>query len=739
MAEPDDKNVERVRALLSPVNVAIVGASDKPGSWSRRVFQTLTRHNFKGGIYPVNPRGGIVWERECHASLEALPEKPDHVVVLVPGAAAVEAIRDAGRAGARSATVFSSGFGEGGGEAGRELGAALALAVRESGLAVSGPNCMGNLAAPFGFVTLPDDRITELPVGPVGLFGQSGGIVMAIFRALRSRGIICSHALTTGNEAGLAAPDYIRFMAADPHVKVICCFIEAIRDADDFLGALDTARRAGKPVIAIKIGGSRASRAAALAHTGSLAGSLASFDALCGPRGLIRAGAIDELVELAEYFVHARAPRGARAGAITFSGGLKGLLLEGAERHGVEFPALAKETTAALAGQLGVGTSLGNPVDAGFAALSSSDVYFNCVRILLDDPNIDVLLVQEELPLREGQNLKAGNLRTVDAMAAEGGKSVSGKSVSGKPVSGKPVAVVSMASYMYSDFTREFRQGFPHLPVLHEADKALKCIAQAARYGAALAAEAPPAADVSPLSADETACLAEAVKGPGGLSLLGEAASKRLLTLNGIAAPREAAADSAEGAALAARAVGFPVVMKLVSDDVAHKSDVGGVILGIVDEAGARAAFAAIRAGLARARPGAHFGGVLVARQVIGGLELVIGAHRDPEMGLVTMFGAGGVLLELIADVRFGPVPLSAAQARAMIAGTKAGALLKGYRGAAALDAEAAAQALVSLSRLAARLGGRLESIDVNPLTALPAGQGVVALDALVALRDGFE
>ena len=308
MSNADLKNVEKVRALLSPGNVAIVGASDRPGSWARNVYRALNRYNYSGDILPGNPRNASVWDRTCYPSLGDLPHRPDHVAILVPGAAAIEAVREAGRAGARSATIFSSGFGEGGDAAGRELGAQLAAAVRESGLAVSGPNCMGNLAAPFGFATLPDDRILDLPVGPVGLFGQSGGIVMAIFRALKNRGVTPSYALTTGNEVGLTTADYIRYMVTDDTVKVICCFIEAIRDADDFLAALDVARRAKKPVVAMKIGGSEASRAAALAHTGSLAGSLSSFDAVTRPLGLVRVDSIDEMVEVAEYLAHAQRP-----------------------------------------------------------------------------------------------------------------------------------------------------------------------------------------------------------------------------------------------------------------------------------------------------------------------------------------------------------------------------------------------------------------------------------------------
>ena len=276
-------SVQKVWALLNPSNVVIIGASDRPGSWSKNVWRALRRCGFEGKIYPVNPRAQTVWDGEtCYPDLAALPEPPDHVAVLVPGAAAIEAIRESGRAGARSATIFSSGFGEGGDEQGRALGSALKQAVEESGLAVSGPNCLGNLAARFGLCTIPDDRITDLPRGAVGLFGQSGGIVMAIYRALKSRGISPAYAITAGNEVGCTTADYIRYMIDDPDVKVICCFIEAIRDDADFLDACAQAFAARKPIVAMKIGGSQASREAALAHTGSLAGSLAAVRAGLG-------------------------------------------------------------------------------------------------------------------------------------------------------------------------------------------------------------------------------------------------------------------------------------------------------------------------------------------------------------------------------------------------------------------------------------------------------------------------
>jgi acetyltransferase len=714
-----EQRVAGVRALLGPRNIAIVGASDRPGNWSMRVFRSLKRFNFAGAIYPVNPRNATVWGGEtCYPSLQDLPEKPDHVVIIVPGAAAIDAVKQAGTVKARSATVFSGGFGEGGDPKGRALGAELKSAVEQAGLAVSGPNCMGNLAAPFRMMTIPDDRIVELERGPVGIVGQSGGIVMAIHRALLARGVTPGYAVTSGNEIGLHMGDYIRYLADDPDIRAIACFIESIKHAGEFKAACEYARDAGKPVVAVKIGGSEESRKAALAHTGSLAGSLECFDAVAETIGVVRVDTLDELVETVEYFTHAVPPKGPRLGAMTFSGGLKGLMLEAAERNGLSFPPLLPETNAKVSEVLGVGTSLGNPLDAGFAALSSSEAYFRCIEVLQQDPNIDVLILQEELPPAPRLNNKVENLKTVDKMVADGAR--------------LPIAVVSMISYMFTEHTKTFRQELEHLPVLQEVDKALKAVGRAGRYGLLRSQVEKPSGERKP---DVAPILDRRKPAADGLSVLNEADSKELLRAYGIASPREIAAADVEDAVRAAKAVGYPLVLKLLSAEVTHKSDIGGVILGIKTDDELRAAYARLAANLAAARPGAKLEQVLLAQQVPGGVELVLGVQRDPEIGPVLMFGTGGVLLELYKDVRFGAVPLPRWQAQEMISGTSAGALLKGYRGSPACDEASVLAALVALGRLTHDLGDRIESIDINPFVALPAGQGALALDALMVLR----
>jgi len=721
-----DRRTDGVGALLFPRNIAIVGASDREGSWSRGVWASLRRMKYGGAIYPVNPRYSTLWSGErCYPALGALPEPPDHVVVLVPGAAAVEAVLAAGDAGARSATVFTSGFGEGGGAASRSLGSRLEEAIRRTGLAVSGPNCLGNLSAAHRMLTIPDDRIAVLERGPVALFGQSGGIVMALHRTLASRGVAAGYAVTSGNEIGLAAADYIRFFAGDADTRVIACFIEAIRDPEDFLDACTAAREAGKPVVALKIGVSEAGRAAALAHTGALAGSLECFDAVAGAAGVVRMDTLDDMIEAIEFVAHAGVPAGPRIGAIAFSGGLKALLAEAAARNHVTFPELAEPTLARLREILGVGTSIGNPLDAGFTALSSREAYFRCIEAMQSDPGVDVLLLQEELPRVEGTNRKVENLREVNRLAAEGAY--------------KPMAVVSMLSYMLTDTSRSFRRELPQLPFLQEPSKALRAVAALGRYGASLrTARIRPRAPHTELRGKVAALTARArASRAGGLAVLDEADAKALLRLFGIPTPEESVVHSAEEAQAAAERIGCPVVLKLVSHEILHKSDVGGVVLDLQDGAAAREAFARLAESLPKRVPGARLERALVARQVSNAIEVLLGVQRDPEVGPVIMFGGGGTLLELYRDLAFGPVPLSAAQAEAMIERTRVGRILEGYRGAPRRDRAAVVAALVALARLAEELGDTVESIDVNPFAVMAEGRGGMALDALVVLRPG--
>ena len=708
----------KVAALVAPRNVVIVGASDRPGNWALRAWRNLQRYKFPGPIYLINPRRDEILGEKCYPDFAALPEPPDHILVVTPASAVADVLESGAAAGARSATVFSSGFGEAYDEAGAALGVRLREVIARTGLGVSGPNCMGNVCKPASFVTLTEDRPHDMNMGEVALVGQSGGVMIFINQALEERGMLARYLITSGNEAGLQVADYIAYFASDPALKVIIVYVEAVADLGRFIAACREARAAGKSVIAIKLGQSEEGRAAALAHTGSLAGTVAAFDAVAADAGVIRADTLDDAVELAELLAHTGAPSGRRLGAVTLSGAYRGLLLDAAERHGLSFPQLAPQTVASLEKVMGVGSLISNPIDGGFSVLSSPQAYKACIEAMQADPNIDMVLLQEAIPREPGSNRAEAYIKLVEDYVAEGGH--------------KPLSFVTLTSHGQTAHSRAIRHGAPHVSFLQEANKALRAIASGARRGEA---EALAGADAQTTA--EAPALAQELRAQAGLLLgplaLDEARSKALLAAYGVPLPQEGLAQDVEAAVALATRIGFPVVLKAVCATLTHKSDVGAVQLNLRDAEAVRAAWARIETNLAAHGFADALEGMLVAQMVTGGLELVMGVHRDPEMGPVIMGGSGGVLLELVRDVAFAAPPLNLAKAHDLIARTKAGALMKGYRGSGALDAQAYAQALVALGRMAHDLGDVLESIDVNPFLLLP--QGGVALDALVVLR----
>lgn len=706
-----------VEALLDPRNVVIVGATDKPGNWAQRCWRNLGRYGYGGAVYPLNPRREEVWGVRCYRSYAELPEPPDHLAVFVPAPFVEATLRQGAAAGARSATVVSAGFDESPDPAAVECGRRLSAAVAELGIAVSGPNCLGNFNGRARFVTMTDNRPQPTEAGPVAVVGQSGGLVMALKRTLEERGMAVGYVVTSGNEAGLKTADYIEYFTADPQTRIIVSYLEAVREPERFLAACAAARKAGKPVIVVKLGTSDHGRAAALAHTGALAGSIAAFDAVAGDAGAVRVATLDDVVEMVEYLLHARLPKGGGLGAMTFSGGLRGVLLDQAEANGLSFPPLAPRTRKRLEKLLGVGAVIGNPLDSGFGALTSRETYIRCVETMLDDPGVDTLLLQEELLRAPEGGDKEHNMRAVNELAAR---------------ARKPIAFVTMISHGLNDYARNLRDGLRHVAFLQEADKSLRTVRSVISYAMRSPRKAAGKRRRGWTAPPAVRRRLERTRGGPRPTPLSEVDSKALLRAYGVRTPRERLARSAAEAARIARGLGFPVVLKAAGADLTHKSDAGGVLLDVRTAAAVRQGYGAVLRNVARKAKGAAVDGVLVAEHAAGDLELVIGASRDPEMGPVVMFGSGGAALELYRDVAFAAPTLDEADAEALIARTRAARLMDGYRGAPALDRKAAARALVAVSRLACDLGRRLESIDVNPFVLRP--RGGVALDALVVL-----
>src|SRR3982075_3782471 len=452
--------VKRIHAMLHPRNIVLVGATDKPGNYAERIWNNLIKYQYEGGLFPVNSKRETIWGVPCYKDFASLPEKPDHVLVLVPARFAVQVIRDAAAAGARSATIVTSGFSELQDAESQRLAVELQQAVRETGLAVTGPNCLGNLSAGENLFTNIDDRIVTMEAGPVAIAGQSGAIVMAIRQALEDRGGGVGYMVATGNETGLETPDLMAYFAADPSIRVIVVYLEGVRNTKVFREACKAARAAGKPVIALKLGASEGGRAAAMAHTGALAGSIETFDAISTREGVIRVPGLDELIETTECFVHAAPPKGNRLAGVTLSGGKRGLLIDAFHSAGLSFAPLSEDASNKLARMLGPGSIVGNPLDAGFAAVVDPSVYMQSIKIMIDDPDTDIVIIDAELP-KAPHAIRERTLRIVNDMAA---------------AASKPVIYISAMSIGFTEFTKGLRKSLPHIAVMQGLDRAVGAI-----------------------------------------------------------------------------------------------------------------------------------------------------------------------------------------------------------------------------------------------------------------------
>ena len=700
--------------LFHPKNVVLVGASDRPGHWSQRVYDNLKRFGFAGKVFPVNPNRNDIWGTPCYPKLAALPEAPDHLAIFTPAETTIKILEDGGAAGARSATVYAAGFGEGGDPDGRKRGAQLRAAIARTGIAVVGPTCMGVACGAANFATVPDESLQQPMPGPVAIAVQSGAMATVINRAINDLGLKTAYLASCGSQLGCRISDFIDYFATLPELRVILCYIEGVPDAEHFLEAARRARANGKAVVVVKVGASESSRAAALAHTGSLAGSAEAFDAVAGSAGVIRFSSFEDAIEAVEFLARLPSPQGHNLAVMSNSGALRSLITEAAERTGATLAALSSATEASLSAILEQ-PKVSNPLDT--IRTIPAKQYAACIDTLVDAPEVDIVLVAEDLPIDNSVDRRLGNLLSIEGISQRA------ESL------GKTVVVFTPLLASPTDYGRSVREQIPHVPMLRGTERALHIVNTLARAAARplhAGAFAVPPADTDVVR--RWRARAATLDRPTALN---EVESKALLTEFGIPLPPERLVQIADEAAAAAQAIGFPVVLKAVSAALPHKSDAGLVFLNLTDADAVRQAAATITA-RAGSLP-ATLDGMLVAKQVAGGTEVVLGVQRDVEMGPVVMFGMGGIMVELFKDVRFAPATLDRDQARQMVRATRAGAVLAGFRGHEPGDIGALCDALVNLGRLARDLGDVIEAVDVNPL--LVREQGVVALDGLVVLR----
>ncbi|MBT0670842.1 acetate--CoA ligase family protein [Novosphingobium profundi] len=689
--------------LLNPRSVAIVGASDRPGSLGASVLKNLVGSDFPGVIHLVNPKREEIGGRPCVPDVAALPEGIDAAVLAIPQGAVLEAVRELAKKRCGSAVIFSAGFAEDGAD-GLARQEELARIAREAGMVIEGPNCLGlvnfdaNVA--LTFVELPEARAKG--ARKVGVVSQSGAMAAVLATTMIARDVPLSCYISTGNEAASGVEDYLDYLAADEGTAVIAMIVEHFRKPADFLAAVGRARARGKHVVLLHPGSSEAGRESAATHTGAMAGDHAVMETLVTRAGVILVEGLEELGDVAEMAL--RCPRlpGPDLAVVSESGALKAMMLDGAERLALTLPKLGDADSPALREALPPFVPVSNPLDITAQGLVDPTLYNRTIAALGGDPRIDTILV----PLIQTDTHTS---HVKFAAVAQAIADLDGA----KPI---VVAGVDEGGGVLADDIAAIRAlGVPYFPT---PERALKALARLAHGRAAVGSGAP----------------SEAVRidGPGPGEVIPEYRAKALLGPHGIRfSPGELATTAREARAIGAR-LGYPVVLKAQAAALSHKSDAGGVIVGIADGDALEAAWAKMQTEVAAARPGLVLDGLLVEAMGPRGVEMIVGARRDPSWGPVLLVGFGGVAAELLHDAVLLAPDLTREEIKAQIRTLRMAPLLEGFRGAPLADLDALASTVEALGAIV-RGTPEIGEVDLNPVLVLPQGEGALALDALIS------
>ncbi len=701
--------IKKTGEVLAPRSVAVIGASEDLTKFGGRIYKNLVHHGFTGAIYPINPKRDQLLGIKCYPSIDAAPTPPDMAVMAVPREMVKDAVQACADAGTRAAIVITAKFSDAGPE-GAALEREIVEVANAKGMRIIGPNCLGIISPANNLVLCasPALFVDHMPQGGIGLVSQSGALMATIFDRALARGIGFSHCFSIGNQADMDMCDFVDYLIADERTSIICTYIEGIKDAPRFMETARRAHAAGKPWLAVKAGRTEFGAAAAFSHTASLAGSYEAFSAACRDCGVLVMDDVDAMVLLAAGLGHYPAARPNNVAIVTTSGGGGAITADRLTDSGIPLAQLSRQSFDALSELYPENAAATNPIDMGTAKAGGSMlVGSGTIKAVIKDPDADLIL---------SALTTAPDVELLCRKFDEGTKEAKAEGFV------KPHIIVLQQGGS-ADGARSFLREQNSL-YTDSLDDAIRAIAAWRRLAETVPAPEP----VRPADMPQVALAAELSGG------VGEADTKAILAGHGIPVNRgEVVADAAQAEAVASRLEG-PFVVKIVSPDIVHKSDVGGVVLNLETPSDVAAAVTAMQASIAKVRPDAQIEGYLVQEMRTGKVELLIGARNDAQFGPMVIVGAGGVLVELLKDVSVARAPVSPEQARAMIEKLQIAKLMQGFRGSGPLDIDAAADAVSRVSWMVHDMGPRFLELDINPLLVAEAGKGCVAVDGRLLL-----
>jgi acetate---CoA ligase (ADP-forming) len=699
-----------LHTFFSPDSIALIGASRDPEKIPGRLLSMLRKNEFPGKLYPINPNYGDIEGLKCYPSIAAVGQPIDLAIVMIPARAVLGALRECATAGVKNAVIISSGFAEEGGDS-MVMQDAIADLARKTGMRISGPNAEGFYSEAQRVAATFSPTVDIKPDAPrliatrrrIGIVAQSGGIGFAIYHRAKALGIALSYVISTGNESDLGAGEFLDFMVQDSSTDVVLLFIEGIRDVEKFVAAARRAAETGKSVIVTKVGRSGAGERAAASHTASMAGWSAAYDAVFAKYGFIVSNDLDEAVTIAAVLTTNPMPKGDRVAVLTVSGGAGIWGADTVSMQGLQVPELSAAIQTEIRALIPSYGTARNPIDVTAQGVHSGGLQ-KSIDLLSASDEVDAVLVVLSLSSDARMPFKQAELKPV--------------------ISAQNKPIVFYSYTLPSQFARSelATSGVVVLSGLTHVGVAMRQMVQRARFKLAPGAEAE-----ASLPRDGSVDLKS---GP-----LSEFDSKSLLREAGIALSDEVLVADKNALDAAIARIGFPLVMKIQSPDIPHKSEVGGVRVNIATKGEAFATFQTLLENARRHRPNAAIQGVLVGPMAKKGVEIIVGTLLDATFGPMIMVGLGGVTTELFRDVVYRPAPVSAVEAAAMLAELKAAPLLSGFRGAAKTDIPALSELISQISLLAARYSAQVSEIELNPVLVHPAGHGATIVDALVVRK----